>query len=298
MKLFSIGLQEEFDIVQANLQNDCNKLKSQGFLIKIDVISGESYTFLECNVIQGEMSFRNYEKVKNIIKSYVAKHLFCYIIEYKTKALIKQHVMKKYQYLNEEEKQAVYKHSLRLIKENDCDQQWNEMKTDMQDKLLYYLEENQNIMVDGFINFRLPSYQIYLAEIMDKALDLYMMEIEYQEFIQVLRYFVKMNTEQALTIQVIMNGTGPYLLLDETGELLHYQYIDFVDRRTADDYAELLISTLINIAPQKIIVRNMNGDINHHSLIKTLKNIFQDRIYILSEDKMDNISIHLDSDLL
>lgn len=294
MKLFSVGLTEKVDMIQAKLQDDCKNLKSQGFLIAIDLVPKGIYTFLECNIIEGEMSFRNYEKIKSVVKTYVANHLCNYIVKYGEKKFICHSIMKKYQYFNHEENKAVFQNTIKLLAENSDCEQCHRLKNDIQSKLLHYLETNQEIVIDGFVKFRLQEYQEYLINIIDQAVDTYMVELEYQEFISVLRYFVRVNTEEALTIQVMMKNSGPYLLLDEAGELLRYQYIDFVDRHTEDDYAELLISTLINLAPQKIIVHNIHGEANA-SLIRTLKNIFQERICVLHDDKLGS---HLDSDLL
>lgn len=294
MKLFSVGLTEKVDMIQAKLQDDCKSLKNQGFLIAIDLVQKGIYTFLECNIIEGEMSFRNYEKIKSVVKAYVANHLCNYIVKYGEKKFICHSIMKKYQYFNHEENKAVFQNTIKLLAENSDCEQCHRLKNDIQIKLLHYLETNQEIVIDGFVKFRLQEYQEYLINIIDQAVDTYMVELEYQEFISVLRYFVRVNTEEALTIQVMMKNSGPYLLLDEAGELLRYQYIDFVDRHTEEDYAELLISTLINLAPQKIILHNIHGEANA-SLIRTLKNIFQERICVLHDDKLGS---HLDSDLL
>jgi putative sporulation protein YtxC len=297
LKLFSVGLTEKVEMIQVKLQDDCKILKSQGFLIAIDLVPKGVYTFLECNVIEGEMSFRNYEKIKSIVKTYVANHLCNYIVKYGEENFIYHSIMKRYQYFNNEETKAVFHNTVQLLAENSTCEEYHRLQNDILSKLLYYLEANQEIVIDGFVKFRLRDYQEYLINIIDQAVDTYMVELEYQEFISVLRYFVRINTEQALTIQVMMKNSGPYLLLDESGELLRYQYIDFVDRHTEDDYAELLISTLINIAPQKIILHNIHGEANA-VLIKTLKNIFQERICVLDDNKLGNIVSHLDSDLL
>jgi hypothetical protein len=52
--------------------------------------------------------------------------------------------------------------------------------------------------LDGFLSFRLKEYRGRLAEVVDKAVDEYMMDMEYKEFIRVLRYFVDVQEAQSM----------------------------------------------------------------------------------------------------
>ena len=69
MKLLSLGLNGTTDEMRINLQQDCMALEKNGFHLALDETSRGSYTFIGYNIVEEELSFHNYERYKNILKS-------------------------------------------------------------------------------------------------------------------------------------------------------------------------------------------------------------------------------------
>ncbi len=67
-------------------------------------------------------------------------------------------------------------------------------------KLMDYFENTDSLILDGFVNFRLKDYMKDLEEIVDKAVDDFLMEREYKEFIRLLRYFVDIQEPKISTL--------------------------------------------------------------------------------------------------
>ena len=75
------------------------------------------------------------------------------------------------------------------------------------------------IIIDGFVNFRLTDYIKELGDIADKAVEEYIAEREYNEFIKLLRYFVEIQESKLDTINIIPSEEGSYFLIDSMKNL-------------------------------------------------------------------------------
>ena len=60
----------------------------------------------------------------------------------------------------------------------------------LKEQLIALLEENPQLSLDGFLKFRIQEYKEELREIAEYAIDEFMMDRQYQEFISLLQYFV------------------------------------------------------------------------------------------------------------
>ena len=73
-------------------------------------------------------------------------------------------------------------------------------------KLLEYLQENNVIILDGFLDFRLKKYIGRLENAVDNAIDEYLMEKEYNEFIKLLQYFVNLQESKRNLINLVIKN--------------------------------------------------------------------------------------------
>ena len=81
----------------------------------VDESSKGGYTFLGCNIAEGELSFRNYERVKNMLKNYVAQMLAEHIVSREEKTLIRKTIARNYYYFSEQERAAIYDNAIKLM---------------------------------------------------------------------------------------------------------------------------------------------------------------------------------------
>ncbi len=110
------------------------------------------------------------------------------------------------------------------------------------------------MILEGFVNFRLKEYIKDLEEIVDKAVDDFLMEREYREFIRLLRYFVDIQEPKFNTIHVIAGYDDKYILLNEEKREITNECIqEFMNDISNEEinYDDLLVSSLITMAPGK-----------------------------------------------
>lgn len=100
---------------------------------------------------------------------------------------------------------------------------------------------------------------------------------EHNEFIELLSYFVGIQEPQIDEVIIKKKG-DEYLVLDSRYNNIDTQYTEEYLSGYFDfnvEYCDLLISTLINLSPKKIILDNIEDEI-----VSELKDIFKDRVSI------------------
>ncbi|MBP2643382.1 MAG: Sporulation protein YtxC [Firmicutes bacterium] len=280
MKILSLGLTGALEDFRAKLQNDCGALVQEGFRIAIDETNKGHYTFLGCNIAEGELSFRNYERVKNMLKGYVSQRLTDVIIN-EEKSLLRKIVNNNYRQFNEEECNIILDNAMKLLQDNgSLLEQFNyrERYTYILNQLQEYLTNHHELVLDGFLAFRLKEYRGKLANVVDKAVDAYMLEAEYKEFIQVLRYFVEIQEVQVEEVHVIVDNQGQFTIRDSNGKVINHQYVEafMVKKGEEISFEDMLISALITLAPRYVMIHFL-GDAGER-IAATIKSVFEGRV--------------------
>lgn len=282
MKVLSVGLVGTTDDIRIRLQQDCATLTQEGFRVAIDEINKGNYTFLGCNITEGELSFRNYERIKNLLKNYVAKILAEMIISREEKKIIKRIIDTNYSYFSDDERAIILENAIKTL--SNCSGVFPDFKVTARysailTKIVQYLDSHHELVLEGFINFRLKEYKKRLSEIVDNAVDDYMMDLEYKEFIRVLRYFVDIQEPKVEEVHVIISPHGSYKILDTNGQALSNKYLEHIAVESANEinYEDLLITSLISIAPYNIILHGHGCEVSQN-IVSTIKNVFQGRI--------------------
>lgn len=287
VKLLSVGLKDATDELKERLQADCKMLIEDGFRVAIEEFCKGSYRFIGCNVIEGELSFRSYERIKQSIKMHVAKVLAELIILREEKKLVTKIIDQHYYYFNWEERQRIYENTLRLLNCNTGaieDFGFTARRNKILGKITDYLNTHHELILEGFINFRLKEYRDKLNKTVDKAVDEYMQELEYKEFIKVLRYFVDAQEPRIEEVHVVVVDSSTYKILDSKGKAISNQYLETYVLQTEEEinYEDLLITALITIAPYNIMLHVPTTAVATQNVIGTIQHIFEERVILCS----------------
>ena len=286
VKLLSVGLTGTAQEIRERLQEDCKTVIKDGFRVAIDEINKGSYTFIGCNVMEGELSFRNYERIKNSMKNHVANMLTEFIVLREEKKIVAKIIEEHYSYYTKDERKKIYDHALKLLSNNnEGNMDFNITKrcTTVLEKILQYLDNHHELVLEGFINFRLKKYREKLVQIVDKAADDFMMDLEYQEFIRVLRCFVDIQEPQVEEVHVVIVQPGLYKIVNVDGQSISNQHFEkfLLQREEHINYEDLLITALITIAPYHVMVHMHEWkDATTKNVVETIKHIFIDRVVI------------------
>ncbi|MDR3592881.1 MAG: putative sporulation protein YtxC [Negativicutes bacterium] len=282
MKILSLGLSGASDEIKTRLEADCPALALEGFHVAMDETSRGNYTFLAWNVTEGELSFRNYERVKNMLKNYVSQLLADSIVNREEKVLLRKIINQNYRYFADEERNLINEHALKILESDSGllgDFNRLNRRNEILAKLGDYFDNHHELVLEGFIAFRLKEYRTKLAEIVDKAVDEYMMDLEYKEFIRVLRYFVDVQEAQVEEVHVIIGEGDSFKIRDSRGRIINNQYLESFMLRNNDEvnFEDLLISALITIAPRNLMLHCSSGA-RANDVVATIQGVFEGRV--------------------
>lgn len=203
------------------------------------------------------------------------------ILELYEKSFIQSFIYDNYDFFTPDERKKIVKNvfvhmndSTEFLKEN--------RKKIIYNKVYSCLHHYDEFVLEGFLRFRLKDYSQQLLDVINQTVDEFIVDKEYNEFIGLLKYFVKLQEPQLNEINIIVDGKGCYTLRDNNNSLVHYANItgmlEEVQNRdlTPDD---LLVSTLITLSPQKIVLHG-SDNIKNKELFETIKNVFEERFII------------------
>jgi putative sporulation protein YtxC len=284
VQTISIGATQHMDLFKAKLSSQLKLCEGQGLKINLEESPAGKFTFLSCHITGESRRGLNDEQIQSFLRQQLAEIITEIILNYWEDFLLKEIIRENYYYFGEEEKKLIYDYSLRHINRDGREARdtlyWLSRKNRINQKLIDFLKYNNQIIVDGFIRFRLKEYIAELREATEKAVDEFLMEREYREFIQLLQYFVEVQEPRMELVHLYIPETGGFKLLDDKMEPVRSDFTDgfFLDMLESEfNYEDLLISALISIAPGRIIIHQPLKN-NHTTMLETIKSVFNNRV--------------------
>ena len=278
----SIGSTQHIDLFKAKLGRQLKLCEGDGLKIYLEESPAGKYTFLFCRIAD-DKGKRAGEDVQSLFKYYLADVISDIILNHWEDPLLKEIIRENYYYFGEEERDNIFQYALRHINREGKDSQntvyWLGRKNRIIQKILDYLDANNWINIDGFIRFRLKDYIGELRDAAEKAVDEFLMEREYREFIQLLKYFVEVQAPRMDVVHVLVAGSL-FKLFDGRMQPVKSEYLDgFIVNMVVNEinFVDLLISALITIAPKQVTLHYKSRE-GHSVTLDTIKNVFEGKV--------------------
>ena len=234
--------------------------------------------------------FKNY---KNIIIHYsgndnkkfvheVSCILSCLVIDELEESFLKMILLKNYFYFNSTE----MKHILELCYEifsDDFNTYFDKKHNLLIDSFENYLITNKSIILTGFINFRIKNYMTILEDVVDEAVNSFVVEKEYLEFISLLKMYVNSQNSNCDIVHLIYNKNNSTLLdkdknqINVSDDIFKAKYLSDISF-SSNDYA---LNTLLTLVPKKIHIHLIDNCIDE--FINTISLIFENRVEICTD---------------
>ena len=155
-------------------------------------------------------------------------------------------------------------------------------------KILYniffdYLIENKKLYLTGFTNFRLKPYLNILDDIVTEAVNSFVVEKEYLEFVSLLKLYINSEKSNCELIHIIYSNSNTILLdkdkhiIDVSQNLLDTKILSDISFST-NDYT---LNTLLTLLPNKIYIHLIDNYLDE--FINTLQAIFENRVHICTD---------------
>ena len=193
--------------------------------------------------------------------------------------LIKRSIHKNYFYFDSLERSKILKNCYNLL--SDEYYEWFDKKFNVLFESLYnFISTNKVLILDGFINFRLQKYNAILDEMISEAVNEYIIEKEYMEFISLLKLNIHSQESHSNVVHLIYK-TSESILLDEnknlilnSEDLFNAKYLSDISF-SSNDYT---LNSLLSLLPKKIYIHLIDNQIDE--FINTLQLIFENRVSI------------------
>ena len=210
------------------------------------------------------------DKFNNIVTTLIVDTIRTFFEE----RILKRIINVNYFYFDEFERNIIYDDCNEFLKQDDV-----EINETIFKQIKNYIKENKNIVLEGVVNFRINDYVKILDNIVDMALNKYIIEKEYKEFINLLKIYVNTTGTKADIMHLIYTN-GESILLDKDKNIVHIdknisntKYLSDISFSSND----IALNTLLSILPKKLIIHIIDKE---DEFINTLKLIFDDRIEI------------------
>lgn len=144
-------------------------------------------------------------------------------------------------------------------------------------RLLSFLRDHDTVVLDGAQRFLLPEIRHEYIEAVDQAMDDWLIEREYQEFVRLLRHFVSLNQPKMGTVHVFWRSLE-FILEDDHGNQVGEDVVrDLSGGLSEDDSSthDLLVSALITMGPRQVVFhRKAPAD----EILRTMHAVFTDHV--------------------
>lgn len=268
--------------IKSNNNNIIQYLQENFEILNIEEVYLSKHSFKNYdNVIlhhTSNFSCTFYNSISDILSNCVLKF-------YENK-LVKNIIHNNYFYFTDIEKKKIYDYCIESLYNSD-DIEVITRKDILFCQFLKYITENKKLTLDGFISFRLQSYFEILDNIVESCVNRFLVEREYNEFIELLKIYI--NTQDSTVEKLhLIYANQESILLDENNNIIDANRSAFNAKYLSDisfssnDYA---LNTLLTLLPNKIYLHLVDEE---DEFINTLKLIFNQRIYLCTDCQICN----------
>ncbi|WP_058303246.1 putative sporulation protein YtxC [Gorillibacterium timonense] len=282
MDHYLIALMNRSDEKASKLRDKLNQqIGTLAFLVSLEKEAYPRHQLFRCSRI-GEAKWTPADRKK--IRRELARAVTRYILEDEEETLLREMFIREYRYTAADDLDKLLGY-YRLPSEGDEPARKKALAIrqfrEISDTIEACLHQNGMVNIEGIMAFRLGSYRKELKETVDYAVDEYLMDKQYQEFISLLKYFVYIQQAKIPSVHVLHRGGSEFELLDDKLEALEPVKaeggITYETLEKELNFEDLIVSSLITMAPERIYIHTQSPDTQ---VIRTIRQIFEDRVIL------------------
>ncbi|HBM80704.1 MAG: putative sporulation protein YtxC [Clostridiales bacterium] len=286
MVLLSVGYFTEGCDVYEKMDRLASYYKAKGIGMGLVENDSGNLHFIKC-VIKDPGSEFNKKQFKDNFYIYAADIIYQMIIENFQVKLISKIIKENYCFLQDNEVSNIADSCIQVLKgltpaSGSEYIYYKNIKENTKEKLLQYFNESNEIILEGFVRFRMKNFRNEIEDLSDKIVEEYLVDREYNEFIKLLKYFVDIQESSIDIINIVVESDGNYSMYDGMRNEITKDILKNILNESSKsdiDSDDLLISSLITAAPKYIIFHNLYN-IKNKDIIETIKNVFCERVKI------------------
>lgn len=204
------------------------------------------------------------------------------IIEFYERDIIRHIISSNYFYFTDIEQRKIFDIVNNYLYNNELVESYIR-KDSINISCIEYFSNNKSAILDGFVNFRINDYIKIIDYIVDMAVNKFVIDREYTEFIDLLKCYINSRDCGTTDVHLIYQNEESTLLdeskriIDLDDSILNSKYLSDITF-SSNDYT---LNTLLTLLPQKIYIHLVDGI--QDEFINTLKLVFDDRVYLCND---------------
>lgn len=259
----------------------------------LDIINYLQKSFENINLENTYISIKKFKHFNNIIihhtgndytkfNNYISNSITKAILKYCEEQIVYNNIIFNYFYFSTYEKKKILENTLSLLnEENISNQCYDYINNEIFRNILF----SHSIYLQGIINFKLTDYIHFLNTQIDIAVNKFLIDKEYLEFVNILKLYIKSESENSKIEHVhLIYKDKISIITDDNQNIISYndnlkkaRYISDISFSSND----LALNTLLNLVPKAITIHLVDG--YPDEFINTLKLIFQENVKICEE---------------
>ena len=244
-------------------------------------------------------SINQFKHYKNIIIHYtgpnvddfikkISSMLSLFVIDELETCFLNRILLQNYFYFNAEERNKIIDICFDITMD-DFGVIFNKKFNCLFNSFFDFLSNNKSIVLNGFINFRITKYLNILDDILSEAVNHFIIEKEYLEFVSLLKLYISTQSSTCNCVHIIYSSSES-ILLDETKNIIdietdifHAKYLSDISF-SSNDYT---LNTLLTLIPKNIYIHLVDNTIDE--FINTLQLIFEKRVHLCTNCNICNL---------
>ncbi len=248
------------------------------------------------NIYFSENEFKLYKNIiihysgkdENLFLSKISSILCFLVIDELEETLLKRLMMQNYFYFDSSERDNILAICFDIMTD-DFTHLFDKKFKILYDIFYQFLSTHKSIVLNGFINFRLKDYLSFLDNIVNEAVNSFVIEKEYLEFISLLKLYINSQTCGCEMVHIIFSSSES-ILLDEnknlivvTDDIFKAKYLSDISF-SSNDY---ILNSLLTLLPRKIYIHLVDEDNNE--FINTLQLVFENKVSLCKDCNICNL---------
>lgn len=244
-------------------------------------------------------SKNEFKQYKNIIIHYsgndeaqflskISSMLCFLVIDELEETLLKRLIMQNYFYFDTSEREKILAICFDIMAD-DFTHLFDKKYKILYDIFYPFLSSHKAIVLNGFINFRLKDYLSLLDDIINEAVNSYVIEKEYLEFISLLKLYINSQAYGCDLVHIIFSSSES-ILLDENKNLIVVSDAIFKAKYLSDisfSTNDYILNSLLTLLPKKIYIHLIDDCTDE--FINTLQLIFENRVDLCTDCNICNL---------
>lgn len=260
LNVLSVASSKTPDSIRHMLGREIEAWAERGVNVSVrESLKGELLVF-HCEIQGSGDSVR--EDVLREIKDSVANELTHIIIDEYERILVTRLIDENYAYLSTRDREIIKRKVGAVL--NGKSGHGSDLKEGVERsrrksrvwaRLAEYLEKENEIVLEGFITFRLKEYLEGLFDTVEEVAEDYLTEREYREFLRLLKHFMSRQKNKAVEVNVVRRSDG-YILYDDKMKPVEGEVGRFLEKPPDGmdlGIDDMIVSAVVTLAPDRVI---------------------------------------------